>query len=130
MGQVSALFAPAVQKLPLLRERPLDLVHLAKQTLGDWSLECEVLRLFDSTAHSYLRKIGAGGDRDELAVAVDGLIGASRGVGAWGLAELASAAGVELVEQGAIQGETLLDLEMALAEISTFIHEVVLAETA
>jgi hypothetical protein len=36
---------------------PIDMVHLAKQTLGDKGLELEVLRMFDETAHIYFGRL-------------------------------------------------------------------------
>ena len=40
----------ASSSLPVSGERPIDLVHLARMTLGDRGLEREVLELFDRQA--------------------------------------------------------------------------------
>src|ERR1700709_1397810 len=40
--------------------RPIDLVHLAKQTMGDKVLEIEVLQMFARQARACLQEIGSG----------------------------------------------------------------------
>ncbi len=42
--------------------RPIDLVHLAKQCLGDENLELEILRLFDTTLVTYMGRLRRHGD--------------------------------------------------------------------
>lgn len=72
-------------------ERPIDLVHLARQTLGDRSLEREVLNLFVVQARSVLAQMQAappGRPRLELAHT---LKGSARSVGAWQVAAEAEA---------------------------------------
>ena len=75
-------------------ERPIDLVHLTRQTFGDKRLETELLRLFVRQA----RQIQAGLDAEAGADAVSGLpaadllhtlIGSARVVGAHRVAALA-----------------------------------------
>jgi HPt (histidine-containing phosphotransfer) domain-containing protein len=72
-------------------ERPIDLVHLARQTLGDRSLEREVLNLFVVQARSILTQMELtppGKPRLELAHT---LKGSARSVGAWHVATEAEA---------------------------------------
>lgn len=72
-------------------ERPIDLVHLARQTLGDRSLEREVLNLFVVQARSVLAQMQMavpGRSRLELAHT---LKGSARSVGAWQVASEAEA---------------------------------------
>ena len=79
-------------------ERPIDLVHLARQTLGDRALEQEILSLYVKQARSLLARIeqcGCGRDRSDLAHT---LKGSSRAVGAWQVAQAAEA--VEIVPPG------------------------------
>ena len=45
---------PKAAKRPM---RPVDLVHLAKQCLGDENLELEILRLFDTTLVTYFDRL-------------------------------------------------------------------------
>lgn len=105
--------------------RPIDLVHLARQTLGDKALECEVLRMFDRQVVLYFERVRASTDADELAMGLHTLKGASNGIGAVSLASIARAAEVELRETGAIDAETLDDLAMAVAEVSAYIQDIV-----
>ena len=79
-------------------ERPIDLVHLARQTLGDRSLEQEILALYLKQARALVDRIaecGGGRDRADLAHT---LKGSSRAVGAWQVAQAAEA--VEIVPPG------------------------------
>lgn len=72
-------------------ERPIDLVHLARQTLGDRSLEREVLNLFVVQARSILAQmelVAPGKARLDLAHT---LKGSARSVGAWHVATEAEA---------------------------------------
>jgi len=72
--------------------RPVDLVHLARQTMGDRDLEREVLALFVQQALSVRDRIAGAGEQERLALA-HGLKGAARGVGAFAVADCA--AGIE-----------------------------------
>lgn len=70
-------------------ERPIDLVHLARQTLGDRALEREILGLFMTQARALVAKLEmapAGKSRLDLAHT---LKGSARAVGAWRVAEQA-----------------------------------------
>jgi HPt (histidine-containing phosphotransfer) domain-containing protein len=71
---------------PAARTRPVDLQHLSRQTLGDRSLEQEVLQLFMQQAVSVRDQIGrcAMAERLQLAHA---LKGSARGVGAFAIAD-------------------------------------------
>jgi HPt (histidine-containing phosphotransfer) domain-containing protein len=72
-------------------ERPIDLVHLARQTLGDRSLEQEILSLYLKQAKALLERIkDCGGVRDRCDLAHT-LVGSSRAVGAWKVARAAEA---------------------------------------
>ncbi len=82
-------------------ERPIDLVHLARMTLGDRSLEREVLQLFDRQAVMLVARMRAAEPCSVAAVAHT-LKGSARGVGAWRVA-----AAAEAVELAASTGEAL-----------------------
>ena len=101
--------------------RPIDLVHLARQTLGDKGLECEVLRMFETQVNLYFERLRAASDPHEITLGLHTLKGAARGVGAVTLAEQAAAAEAEYAETGALEEETLADLGMAVAEVSGYI---------
>lgn len=70
--------------------RPVDLVHLARQTGGDKALETEVLALFARQAREAVARIGSldAGERSELA---HRLAGAAKAVGAFEVARRAAA---------------------------------------
>jgi HPt (histidine-containing phosphotransfer) domain-containing protein len=69
--------------------RPVDLVHLARQTMDDRDLEREVLALFVQQALSVRDKIADADDRQRLMLA-HGLKGSARGVGAFAVADCAA----------------------------------------
>jgi len=110
--------------------RPIDLVHLAKQCLGDENLELEVLRLYDTTVSTYLMRLERASNADELAINLHSIKGASTGVGAWTIADLAKAAEGELRSGGALSTETVADLAMAVEEVRGFIRTMLSEERA
>ncbi len=69
--------------------RPVDLVHLARQTMGDRDLEREVLCLFVQQALSARDRIADAGESERLNLA-HGLKGSARGVGAFAVADCAA----------------------------------------
>jgi HPt (histidine-containing phosphotransfer) domain-containing protein len=71
-------------------ERPLDLVHLARQTLGDRALEREVLALFRIQAQAICRQMAEAPEAQRADLAHT-LKGSARAVGAWRVAERAEA---------------------------------------
>jgi HPt (histidine-containing phosphotransfer) domain-containing protein len=82
-------------------ERPIDLVHLARQTLGDRALEREVLGLFVAQARSVLEMlIGARGERQRMELAHT-LKGSARSIGAWRVAVKAEACEAMIAASGA-----------------------------
>ena len=69
--------------------RPVDLVHLARQTMGDRDLDREVLCLFVQQALSARDRIADAGESERLNLA-HGLKGSARGVGAFAVADCAA----------------------------------------
>ena len=63
-------------------ERPIDLVHLSRMTLGDRGLEREVLALFDRQATVLVSRMRSASPGSVTTVAHT-LKGSARGVGAW-----------------------------------------------
>jgi HPt (histidine-containing phosphotransfer) domain-containing protein len=76
-------------------DRPIDLVHLARMTLGDRSLEREVLQLFDRQATLLIARMRSASP-DGVATLAHTMKGSARGIGAWRVARAAEA--VELAE--------------------------------
>lgn len=83
---------------PASYERPIDLVHLARQTLGDRGLEQEILSLYWKQARSLLARIEETVNQRERCDFAHTLKGSSRAVGAWQVAMAAEA--VEIVAPG------------------------------
>jgi HPt (histidine-containing phosphotransfer) domain-containing protein len=75
-------------------DRPIDLVHLSRQSLGDRALEKELLQLFDRQAEQIIARldseIGAG-DRRWRRDLSHTLAGSAKAVGALRVAQTASA---------------------------------------
>ena len=95
--------------------RPIDLVHLARQTGGDKSLETEVLALFARQARQAVAQIGdlKQKARSELAHKI---AGAAKGVGASEVARCASMLENEPENSAAVAAFT-----KAVVEADTFI---------
>ena len=76
-------------------KKPIDLVHLATQTLGDEALEAEILGLFLSQSASYLNEFIEAEDLESKRRAAHKIKGTARGLGAWDLATIAEKAEAE-----------------------------------
>jgi HPt (histidine-containing phosphotransfer) domain-containing protein len=91
----------------------IDHVHLERMTLGDRSLEREVLEIFArQTAMTLERIAGAGPAR--AAAAAHTLKGSARGIGAWRVAEAA-----ERLEHAATSTADQAALLAAIGELET-----------
>lgn len=101
--------------------RPIDLVHLAKQCLGDENLECEILRMFDRSLATYFERLKLATSADDLHLNIHSIRGASAGVGAWTLSELAQAMENELRDGRPLTSERIDDLGIAIEEVRDFI---------
>jgi HPt (histidine-containing phosphotransfer) domain-containing protein len=108
-------------------ERAIDLVHLARMTLGDRSLEREVLQLFDRQARMLVGRL-RGGSPAAAAALAHTLKGSARGIGAGRVARAA-----ELVEFAAASGRdeelrvAVDGLAAAADEASAVISDLLLA---
>ncbi|WP_337269795.1 Hpt domain-containing protein [Oryzifoliimicrobium ureilyticus] len=71
------------------RDRPIDLVHLARQTMGDKALEAEVLNMFARQARSCLHEISCE-DNKRTVEAAHRLKGAASAVGAFKVSQAAA----------------------------------------
>jgi HPt (histidine-containing phosphotransfer) domain-containing protein len=104
------------------RGRPIDLVFLARQTLGDPGLEAEILSLFSRMTEVYLARVtDEATDMDALKHGLHSLKGAAAGVGARAVATEAAAAEAELRDTGKLGAERLSDLTIAVEEVQVFI---------
>lgn len=96
-------------------ERPIDLVHLARMTLGERSLEREVLQLFDRQAATLVERMA----QAEVAVAATlahTLKGSAKGIGAWRVARASQG-----LEQAIGSGAP--SREAAFEELAEAVHE-------
>ncbi len=106
-------------------DRPIDLVHLARTTLGDRALEREVLQLFDRQSSILIARMRTAAPAAVAALAHT-LKGSARGIGAWRVARAA-----ELLELASASGkatsEALDGLTAASDEARTVIAELLRA---
>jgi HPt (histidine-containing phosphotransfer) domain-containing protein len=108
--------------------RPIDLVHLAKQCLGDENIEIEVLRLFDTTLKTYYGRLKLASSFDDLAIVLHSIKGAAAGVGAWDIAEQAKGLETELRDGRPLRAERIDDLGMAVEEARDFISRLLASQ--
>ena len=108
---------------------PLDLVHLARQCLGDHELEAELLQLFRQQAPALTARLSGPpllslDAKVKIAHALRGsalAVGAGRVAGAaWRIEELASAGG----DQGSAEARAIDALLSAVAEALTEIDRI------
>ncbi|MCT2577828.1 MAG: histidine kinase [Mesorhizobium sp.] len=95
--------------------RPVDMAHLARQTMDDRALEQEVLALFVQQALSVRDKI-VDADAKERVLLAHGLKGSARGIGAFAVAECAAA-----IEKQPEDGRILRKLGVLIDEVRDFI---------
>ncbi|WP_081774001.1 MULTISPECIES: Hpt domain-containing protein [Ahrensia] len=81
--------SPAGESHMEARSRPVDLVHLARQTGGNRNLEEEVLQMFLRQAHKLTREMAQDCDCETRKLAAHNLKGAARAVGAFNVANCA-----------------------------------------
>jgi len=108
-------------RVPRPRQRPIDMTHLAHQTMGDWGLECEVLRIYDERQHSYLARLRAAPTEGEQRLNLSSLKGAAMGIGAFDLVELALDAEIDMDLGLGLTPERLDDLAFGVEEVTVFI---------
>ncbi len=81
--------SPGGEKTTTAHSRPVDLVHLARQTGGDRELEEEVLQLFLRQAAALGREVEGASDNETVAQVAHNIKGAARAVGAFDVAQAA-----------------------------------------
>lgn len=110
------------------RDRPVDLVHLARHTLGNRDLEREVLQLFVRQSAVYLGRLRGAHSVAERRTAAHTIKGSARGIGAWRIAELADA--FERMPEGATNGDgaDFSELAQAIEDANIYIRDVLADE--
>jgi len=106
---------------PTAEHHPIDLVHLRRMTLGDAGLEREVLAMFLKQVDSVLGAL-AGSPPDAGALAHT-LKGSARAIGAFGVADRASAL-EGAIWDGGDTTQALAALDAAVGEARTAIAAV------
>jgi len=98
---------------------PVDLVHLSRQSLGDRSLEREILTLFKSQSVLYLDRLKNAKTNDERKLAAHTILGSARGIGACAVAQAA-----EAVEANTAHLSDLSTLSAAIEEANAYIEDI------
>lgn len=102
-------------------DRPIDLVHLSHYTLGDSTLEREILQLFRAQSRIYLERLHDASATSTWCEAAHTIKGSARGIGAWKVAECAEKA--ERCKRGKNQ-KALEALEASINEANAFIKTI------
>ncbi|HEV7278527.1 MAG TPA: Hpt domain-containing protein [Devosiaceae bacterium] len=130
MVQSTAARRPVDDAQSRQRHRPIDMMHLGRQALGDPGLEGEILRLFDTMSRTYFERLESSTSVEQLLQHLHTLKGAAAGVGAFGIADLARATEEELRAGAPVNPERIDDLGMAVHECSAYIATLLEGELA
>jgi HPt (histidine-containing phosphotransfer) domain-containing protein len=107
-------------------ERPIDLVHLARMTLGERSLEREVLQLFDRQAMILLERMQAA-PVEAVPMLAHTLKGSARAIGAAHVARAAEAVETTDATDQAVFKRAMGVLRAATEEARGFIADLLRA---
>ena len=124
MGALAFVTEDASSSALAFHQRPIDLVHLARTTLGDPSMEGEMLEAFGLRASLLILRMRQAA-RSTICAAAQALKGSARGIGAWRIAsaaeavELAAASGAEPELKSAVDrlGVVAEETRAAIAEL-------------
>lgn len=104
--------------------RPVDLVHLAKYTMGNRELEQEVLTLFTKQSLIYLDRLRNAADQQTWREAAHTLKGSARGIGAWHVADVVASLEQITTEKAQKDKKRLVeDLSEVVTEANDFIDQ-------
>ncbi|HUD52166.1 Hpt domain-containing protein [Parvibaculum sp.] len=104
-------------------ERPLDLVHLSRYTLGNRSLEVELLGLFRAQAGVYVARLQDAANEKEWKDAAHSLKGSARGLGAWALGDIAEEAERRAGDDAAGRAYMIGRIRDAIDTVNLYIDE-------
>ncbi|HEY5047409.1 MAG TPA: Hpt domain-containing protein [Rhizomicrobium sp.] len=106
--------------------RPVDLVHLARYTGGDRTIDTEVLTLFTGQAEQLIARLRIQLDRADAQgwhETTHALKGAAGCIGAFALADAAAAAEVlDPASQGEEAGRAVDGLRSLITRVKLFLH--------
>jgi chemotaxis protein histidine kinase CheA len=114
--QASMAFAsPGGEKSKPSRKRPIDLVHLTRETYGNRALETEILSLFSRQTCGIVDRL-VHANTDERVRLAKSLKGSARSVGAFRVAEMA-----EAIEQAPGDTGKIRDMETVIDDVRDYI---------
>ncbi|MBB3234183.1 Hpt domain-containing protein [Phyllobacterium endophyticum] len=114
--QASMAFAsPGGEKSKPSRKRPIDLVHLTRETYGNRALETEILSLFSRQTCGIVDRL-LHANTDERVRLAKSLKGSARAVGAFRVAEMA-----EAIEQAPSDSRKIRDMEPVIDDVRDYI---------
>lgn len=102
-------------------DRPIDLVHLSRQTLGDRALETELLSLFERQAAQAIERLqqpNGNGERRWRHDLAHTLKGSARAVGAGRVA-----AAAQSYEEALFSSTSEMEISVVLAELAAAVEE-------
>ena len=106
-------------------DRPVDLVHLARYTMGNRNLEREVLRLFCCQAELYVERLRDASDAHAWEEAAHTLKGSARGIGAWDVADTTERAEGLVADFGGEKTDAAVEaVAESVAEANRFIRHI------
>ena len=105
---------PEMASPALVPEQVVDREHLSRMTLGDRSLEGEVLRLFERQADMLIARMAMAAPANIKALAHT-LDGSARGIGAWRVSQAAKDVERAVAENG--------DVRIAIASLKSAVDE-------
>jgi HPt (histidine-containing phosphotransfer) domain-containing protein len=103
---------------------PIDLVHLARQSLGDSALETELLHLFAAQADQILAALNRSGECQQTLDLAHRLKGSARAIGAGAVARAAERCETA-ARQGRLPAGRLAELAQAIEQAQAEIRRLV-----
>jgi HPt (histidine-containing phosphotransfer) domain-containing protein len=103
---------------------PIDLVHLARQSLGDSALETELLHLFAAQADQILAALRRCGEAQQSLDLAHRLKGSARAIGAGAVARAAESCEAA-AKQGRLPDARLAELAQAIEQAQVAIQRLV-----
>lgn len=114
--QASLAFAtPGGERSKPSRKRPIDLVHLTRETFGNRALEIEILNLFSRQTCAIVDRL-LQANPDERVRLARSLKGSAKAIGAFRIVELA-----EALEQAPSDSKRVRDLRPAIDDARDYI---------
>jgi hypothetical protein len=106
----------------VFKDRPVDLAHLARYTMGNSVVEREVLELFRRQTRLYFDRLSRATSEDAWREAARVLKASARGVGAWQILQSAETAERLTLSSGpALRADVLRALAHQIEEAMQFI---------